>query len=471
MASKPVNLIISRVWWSEREPVLPLTVFSTATLDRLHHLEALCRMLPGAAVSGAVFLPLVQRKGGALAGANADLLRAAQKRLQDLHDRLEWGRDSTGSSTTGSSATRTIGIDGAGATAVCSLHLVLLTEVTSDPGLAALVPINSLRNVALLAARTPLVAMIDVDLAPCEGLAGRLLRDVSRVQGLQAERDAMWVLPAWESSPQLAQAEAEAVVQAARTGDKPRLAALWSSHRIRTFSEDVYARGHNATDFSRWLRSPKPYVVQYETGYEPWGIVAREHYLQWPFDERFRGCFRDKVTQVASLARSARLRFTVLPDAWLIHQPHLSSAAAQIAFNRTNITAGGGGGRGGGAAGTGALEAAAAARAPADKLAEASQAHVRALQKMVRYRGLNTTKFTLHKAHSMLTSDGAYAAMAAGAYKPAVGGQWRACAGALPWLQQQGGAGWSGGSGGRGDGGAGSGGWRGAHRRRGRLRG
>lgn len=39
-------------------------------------------MLPGAAVSGAVFLPLVQRKGGALAGANADLLRAAQKRLQ-----------------------------------------------------------------------------------------------------------------------------------------------------------------------------------------------------------------------------------------------------------------------------------------------------------------------------------------------------------------------------------------------------
>lgn len=25
----------------------------------------------------------------------------------------------------------------------------------------------------------------------------------------------------------------------------------------------------------RWLRSPKPYVVQYETGYEPWGIVAR----------------------------------------------------------------------------------------------------------------------------------------------------------------------------------------------------
>eukprot|EP00198_Chlamydomonas_reinhardtii_P011469 XP_001700806.1 predicted protein [Chlamydomonas reinhardtii] len=352
MASKPVN---------------------TATLDRLHHLEALCRMLPGAAVSGAVFLPLVQRKGGALAGANADLLRAAQKRLQDLHDRLEWGRDSTGSSTTGSSATRTIGIDGAGATAVCSLHLVLLTEVTSDPGLAALVPINSLRNVALLAARTPLVAMIDVDLAPCEGLAGRLLRDVSRVQGLQAERDAMWVLPAWESSPQLAQAEAEAVVQAARTGDKPRLAALWSSHRIRTFSEDVYARGHNATDFSRWLRSPKPYVVQYETGYEPWGIVAREHYLQWPFDERFRGCFRDKVTQVASLARSARLRFTkVRLPLCMGHFGHK-------------------------------------VRGP----------HACVVQ-MVRYRGLNTTKFTLHKAHSMLTSDGAYAAMAAGAYKPAL---------------------------------------------------
>jgi hypothetical protein len=54
----------------------------------------------------------------------------------------------------------------------CSLRMLLLTELTADRALAALVPINALRNAALLAIRTPLVAMIDVDLA----ISGSLLR-------------------------------------------------------------------------------------------------------------------------------------------------------------------------------------------------------------------------------------------------------------------------------------------------------
>lgn len=45
-----------------------------------------------------------------------------------------------------------------------------MTEITADRALAALVPINALRNAALLAIRTPLVAMIDVDLAVSDSL-------------------------------------------------------------------------------------------------------------------------------------------------------------------------------------------------------------------------------------------------------------------------------------------------------------
>lgn len=59
--------------------------------------------------------------------------------------------------------------------APCALTVLLLYEVVSDPALLSLVPINSLRNAALLAASTPLAAMVDVDLAPSSSLAEEVL--------------------------------------------------------------------------------------------------------------------------------------------------------------------------------------------------------------------------------------------------------------------------------------------------------
>jgi hypothetical protein len=53
---------------------------------------------------------------------------------------------------------------------------------------------------------------------------------------------------------------------------------------------------------------------------------------------------------------------------------------------------------------------------------------------MVYYRGINTTKFMLHKAHSLVISDEALGAMAAGRYEPEVGTQFRNCRDTLPWF-------------------------------------
>ena len=64
-------------------------------------------------------------------------------------------------------------MEAAGASA-CSLTALLLYEAVADPALAALVPINALRDAALLPAATPLVAMVDVDLAPSASLAGQV---------------------------------------------------------------------------------------------------------------------------------------------------------------------------------------------------------------------------------------------------------------------------------------------------------
>ncbi|GFH27673.1 uncharacterized protein HaLaN_26036, partial [Haematococcus lacustris] len=62
----------------------------------------------------------------------------------------------------------------------CAMRLLLVTEMLGEQSALLLFPLHSLRNMALLAADTPLVAMIDVDLVlsstlsdEFSGLAGR----------------------------------------------------------------------------------------------------------------------------------------------------------------------------------------------------------------------------------------------------------------------------------------------------------
>lgn len=53
----------------------------------------------------------------------------------------------------------------------CQLIILLLFEFVGDSVIAALLPINAMRNAALLPAMTPLVAMIDVDLLTSASLS------------------------------------------------------------------------------------------------------------------------------------------------------------------------------------------------------------------------------------------------------------------------------------------------------------
>lgn len=69
-----------------------------------------------------------------------------------------------------------------------------------------------------------------------------------------------------------------------------------SEQVIIPFAKQVYARGHNATDYQTWYRSNQPYRIQYQVNYEPWFVIDRCQSL--PYDVRFRGYGWNKVQQV-----------------------------------------------------------------------------------------------------------------------------------------------------------------------------
>ncbi len=58
-------------------------------------------------------------------------------------------------------------------------------------------------------------------------------------------------------------------------GGKRELLKHWDTAEVTWFLEKVYPLGHNATDYGRWTEASAPYRIEYEQGYEPWGIMHR----------------------------------------------------------------------------------------------------------------------------------------------------------------------------------------------------
>ncbi|PNH01920.1 Glycosyltransferase-like protein LARGE2 [Tetrabaena socialis] len=216
--------------------------------------------------------------------------------------------------------------------APCALTALLLTERLADPALAGALPINSLRNAALLAASTPLAAMVDVDLAPSASLAAQVLGPAGGsaaevLRGCEEERGSVWILPAWETHKRLGVADGTVAAEQAIQGDKANLRRLVDSQHLHYFAKAAYSRGHAATNFSRWLEEQAPYVVPYVINYEPWFIISRRR--SPAYDVRFRGYGWNKVAQVALVAAS-NFTFRVHPAAWLVHRPHERSRGQEL---------------------------------------------------------------------------------------------------------------------------------------------
>ncbi|GIL49886.1 hypothetical protein Vafri_6197 [Volvox africanus] len=378
MSGLPPYLRLRRVWWTRKNSSIPVTMFTTSTLDRLDMLGIQCRSYRGGPHVAAVYLPLVQSANqSGLTYENEQAARIAEERIQELFYTME------------------------GAPDACHMHILFLYELTSDSALAYLTPINALRNAALLAAQTPLVMMIDVDLCVSDTLLQFLSESKYVDQLVRASANTFWVLPAWDVVKHLPREQIDAVAASALSGTKSHLVQLWLNGSLAWFGQNYFQQGHAPTNYSRWLTTRRSYLIQYSIGYEPWGIVSRERMAVVPYDARFRGCYNDKITHVVTL-HHAGLLFKAMPNAWVVHRPHQLNPAAAIAKSVIGSST--------------------------------SQHGVGALQEVVDAHGRNTTKFEHHKDWSHVLLDDSIVSMLAKRYRHVPGRQYVHCRMTLPWL-------------------------------------
>ncbi|EFJ50228.1 hypothetical protein VOLCADRAFT_89141 [Volvox carteri f. nagariensis] len=369
---------------------------ATATLEALFRdLDA--QPPPAPSYSFPSFLDLTGAAGGSRAVSNANATAAAAAAAA--------GADADAGATPAATA---IG--------ACVLRLMLLYELVADEVMAALMPINALRNAAILAADTPLVAMVDVDLSPSLSLSQHLLSNRTRAAELQRRAEAertVWVIPAFDTQRRLSlpgrEAVADLAVAVPHSAKGTRLVALWKkAEKIYPFAYDVYRAGHSATDYNKWFRSKLDYQVSYRPGYEPWFIGAR---MALPaYDARFRGYSWNKVTNVRHVA-ALRFSFWVITDSWLVHRPHAPTASCTVCTKEKPSKS--------------------SPPLPSEKVTTA------ALDKRIRFKGKwhRARDAFIRRAKGFYQS--AVDLMRQGNYEPVTDVAWRNCRRVLSWWQQR----------------------------------
>jgi hypothetical protein len=216
----------------------------------------------------------------------------------------------------------------------CKLDVMLVYEVYAEERAMMLFPINALRNMARLQARTPLLALIDVDML----VGAQLYKDLrtnsvflrqllDETGGKISEPGGVFVLPAFEPIAGENQDQQAAIADLLASKDKRFLISYGLGKKLVTpFDASRFPQGHNWTLFSKWytLSSPNPYVVQYGHRYEPWTIVDATK-APW-HDARFRGYGNNKIVHVAHM-NSSGFRFNVLPQSFIVHRSHAQTTA------------------------------------------------------------------------------------------------------------------------------------------------
>ena len=205
---------------------------------------------------------------------------------------------------------------------LCRLNMDLVVEEFDhwdDPMKPwSLYPTNSLRNRALMMAKTDAVILLDVDFLPSRELAemysGNKYWDLMN----DLDQKVAYVLPAFET----ANSGTEGVLLANRVAveGKEAMVAAFDGGDIVGFQVEQYFQGHGPDNFPKWVVAEEPYPIRYKKGYEPYLLMSRR-FVPW-FDERMRGYSRNKIVQVNLLAEQLGVSLRGHDRGFVVHAPH-----------------------------------------------------------------------------------------------------------------------------------------------------
>ncbi|MEW5320424.1 MAG: hypothetical protein WDW38_011499 [Sanguina aurantia] len=294
----------------------PLTIVTQATLGRMPQLEAQCKAWKGPLC---VVLYRTIYQPDEADGSESFSPDIAKELKEDLATIAAFGT----------------ALDKRDA---CHLSILMVVEVFADRRALLLYPMNLLRNLARLQARTPMVAMLDVDILPSADLTHTLLSPDSSVARSCLDvttRMGVVVLPTFETNATGdITANEDELADLLSQQDKAAFMASVSQGLASPFDGVRYPEGHNSTLFDRWYTSQELYPIVYGSGFEPFVIIDRKN-TPW-HDVRYRGYGWNKIVHL-SLLNFTGFNFYVHPTAFVVHRAHVHSSVSNAFFESYSI--------------------------------------------------------------------------------------------------------------------------------------
>jgi len=253
-----------------------------------------------------------------------------------------------------------------------------LIQHTMAPGKDSpeMYPVNHLRNIGLDAVATSFVLIIDVDHVPSQNLDDTIRFALQERIGLRKHRPDLWpeekeamVVPAFErllSPPCTSEADCMHHLRS-NSSFIPHtfqdLKACVGDYDCIVFQSNNNWEGHHSTRSETWLvgewyddnlaaktagnmtlRSVKTVPCFDSFRYEPYVVLrwcpsarsSPERVAPY-YDERFHGYGKNKIQHIAHL-RLLGYQFTILPQGFIVHNPHLQSKAKEMWNNVTQST-------------------------------------------------------------------------------------------------------------------------------------
>eukprot|EP00850_Spirogloea_muscicola_P020195 SM000209S06374 [mRNA] locus=s209:144545:151960:+ [translate_table: standard] len=217
----------------------------------------------------------------------------------------------------------------------CRLDILFAMEV--DQAVAALYPVNALRNIALSGISTELVILLDADFVPSDGLHQQLTQkeDYEALLRATTQEKQLFVIPAFEMHGHVTE-EWDTVAKkiSGRPRNMDQLRTAWEERQVVGFHCQHFPRGHQPTNFETFLdRSTSvPYMVQYREYFEPYVLCSRKAVPL--YDPRFRGYGMNKIAHLYECAVKG-MQFVVLREHFLVAAPHAKSSAWDRTFGQS----------------------------------------------------------------------------------------------------------------------------------------